>query len=333
MANLLKSIKVNGTSYGIDYDSLANRPVYKDITMGEYLLEETDLEFTVPVDERTGDPTAPVAFAEIEIEPEFDSGDDFILMLDGEEYDCTAMTASFDGSTIYMVVASNNSSIGLQCVKLADGEWGDRIFAVPMDMEGAHTVSIQKCIKDIKIIDRELLGLYRLQTGPYAKLNKGLGTTDLIGGILAFEDGTLDLITRVSVLENSFIAAIYGSENCITYNPASGYLISTTSEDNTFDVTDSLSTSTNYESDDFIGSALVAGSGDPVLISGAAQSDTVWSLTALEQYLYDAEGIVVHDFSLGPVTLDTSTGEFTCNNGVVAEEIVNKVDSDSATLK
>ncbi len=56
--------------------------------------------------------------------------------------------------------------------------------------------------------------------------------------------------------------------------------------------------------------------GKPVMIVYAEASGTVWSLYAAEKYMYAEDGTtVVHDFSLGPVLFDSSTGAFTVNNG------------------
>ncbi len=325
MANLLKGLKVNGTSYGIDYESLANRPVYKDITMGDYLLEETQLEFAVSGDEGM---SAPYATASIEIEPEFEGEDLFILTVDGEEYDCITQSRVFDGMEIYIIMPASGEMIGIQCVK-QNGEWVERAFILPTDMAGTHTVSIQRYTKEIKTIDREFLGVHTVQsTGMNSfKIDKHIKAFDLIGRII-MGSSMYSMIVRTRVLENGFIDLIMlegGTKNYI-YNPASGYLTLADSGEKTFDVTENLGTSTTYESDDFIGSALVAGDGDPVMICEAEQSDTVWELTAAEPYLYDSEGNIVHDFSLGAVTFDVSTGDFTCNNGV---EEADRVDSPS----
>ncbi len=327
MANLLKGLKVNGTSYGIDYESLANRPVYKDITMGDYLLEETELDFAVPGDEGM---SAPYAVAEIDIEPEFEGEDAFILMVDDKKYECIAQSRAFDNLEIFIIMPASGETIGIQCIK-QNGEWGEKAFVLPTDMEGTHTVSVQKYTKEIKTIDRELLGVHTVQSiGMNSfKIDKHINAFDLVGRII-MGSSMYSMIIRTSVLENGFINLIMmegGAKNYL-YNPASGYLINADSGEKIFDVTENLGTSTTYESDDFIGSALVAGDGDPVMICEAEQSDTVWSLTAAEPYLYDTDGNVVHDFSLGTVTFDVSTGEFTCNNGVEAADEV-----ESAILK
>ncbi len=312
MENVIKGVKVNGTSYGIDYSSLKNRPVYKDITMWDYLLEETQLEFAVPVNPRTGEPAAPFATAELDISPEFDAGDTFILTVDGEEYEVTAQVMQPTSDVTIYIIADASAETGAQWSVNQDGTQGG--FIVPETMTGTHTVSIQRYTKDVKTLDREFLGLFNLADELVTKIEKDLGLTDFVGSVFNIEDSVCVLVTQASRLENGFISIVnLDFEEPYTYNPTSGYLLATGSAGITFDVSETLDDIDSYKDSAFQGLALVYGEGEPVIIYQASKNDSIWNLTAAEQYLRDADGNIVHDFSEGAIGLDTSTGEWTLN--------------------
>ncbi len=309
MGNVIKGVKVNGASYGIDYDSLANRPVYKDVTLGDFLLVETELTSL-----ESKDSSRPFAIADVDIQEEIDAGDTFIMALDGVEYECRGYVQEEEDSMVYAVVAEYNTTpLYVEWYKTADGEWQTGTLNMIVSTAGDHTISIRRYTKELKLLDREFLGVYKMAIAPFTEIEKELGLPDLTGSILFANGSYSALITAAEPLDNGFISVFAGTNMNATYNPASGYLLTAESQGNTFDVTQTLDTDESYTSTSFVGSALVVGDGDPVIIYGTSKSGNVWSLNAAEQYLKDAEGNIVHDFSAGPVTVDVSTGEFTLN--------------------
>ncbi len=323
MGNVIKGVKVNGASYGIDYSSLENRPVYKDVTMGDFLLEETQLELATETildpSGKTGGSVSPYATAAIDIKAEVEEGDTFIMTINGDEHECSAHKMEQEDYTLYGIgIEEGLYPISVQWRKTSDGTW-EGYMSVPSSMAGTYTVSIQRYTKDIKTLDREFFGLFNLADAPVTKIEKNLGLTDLVGSILSYEDYICLLVTGASRLDNGFVG-VMNAEDPFTYNPASGYLLSVESEGNTFDTSEALSDSDSYTSSSFVGSALVYGEGEPVIIYNASQNDTIWKLYAAEQYLRDADGNIVHDFSEGAIQLDTSTGEWTLNGTDVVGE-------------
>ncbi len=315
MANLLKGLKVNGTSYGIDYDSLANRPVYKDVTLGDYLLEETEL---TPIESKSS-----LAIANVDIQKEITAGDTFIMTFDGVEYECKGYVEEGSDSTVFAVAAEyTNTPLYVEWYKTTDGEWQTGTLNAIVSTEGDYTLSIREYTKELKVLDKELLGVYKLAIAPFTEIEKELGLLDFTGSILFSEGSYSALITAAEPLDNGFINVFAGNDMNCTYNPASGYLLLTDSQGNTFDVTQTLDTDESYTSTSFVGSALVAGDGDPVIIYGTSKSGNVWSLRAAEQYLKDADGNIVHDFSVGALTVDVSTGEYTFNGTSSSGEVL-----------
>ncbi len=315
MANLIKSIKVNGTSYVIDYDSLANRPVYKDITMGDFLLEETQLELVTETildpSGKTGGSVSPFATAAIDIQAEVEEGDTFITTINGDKHEWSAQKIEQEDYTLYRI-GDDLGIIFVQWRKASDGTWEEGYMSVPSPMAGTYTVSIQRYTKDIKTLDREFFGLFNLAGALPTKIEKNLGLTDFVGSVFNLAGSGCMLVMGAFRLENGFIG-VPTIDTTFTYNPASGYLLSAESEGNTFDTSEALSDSDSYTSSSFKGSALVYGEGDPVIIYNASQNNSIWNLRAVEQYLRDADGNIVHDFSEGTIQLDTSTGEWTLN--------------------
>ncbi len=306
MENVIKGVKVNGTSYGIDYDSLANRPVYKDITMGEYLIEETTLSFA---NYKGGG-----LIASIDIEEGIEDGDRFIVTVDGTEYECESMTQENSAGTLYAIGSTEVSLTWSSNSKSGGWYTGEfRIFITKTSdiavEDGDHLVSVRHYSKDIKTLDREYFGLFNLAAAPITKIEKNLGLTDLVGSVLSREDYICLLVTGASRLDNGFVGVMNAGDP-FTYNPVSGYILAMESEGNTFDTSEALAESDSYESSSFVGSALVYGDGDPVIIYFAYQNDSIWNLRAAEPYLRDADGTIVHDFSSEPIQLNISTGEW-----------------------
>ncbi len=313
MGNVIKSVKVNGTSYGIDYDALENRPVYKNVTLGDYLVEETTVSFTVSED-------FPGLTATIEIQGAIEDGDRFIVTVDDTEYECDSFVFESTRGQSYMI---GNAGVRVQWGSEGIGEFSivnTKTRRIELE-DGDHQVSIRHYSKDVRRLDREFFGLFNLDESSYVRIEKNLSVTDLAGSILRQEDYICLLITGASSLQNGFIN-VMNAGNPFTYNPASGYLLAVESEDNIFDASETVEDSDSYTRTSFVGSALVYGDGEPVSICSASKSGSFWSLEAAESYLRDADGNIVHDFTSEPIQFDTSTGGFILSGDPTQEQAI-----------
>ncbi len=309
MANLIKSVKVNGTQYGIDYESLENKPIYKNVTLGEYLLPET--EITAP------DTDEPVS---INIQSEIEKGETLLFMLDGEECECIGYVEDYSdpklgsvniGFSCFIPAAGENQSISLWWSKTGES-WDGGSITFPPHMAGTHTVSLRRYSKEIKKLDSDFLGCLNATSDESTITHeKNLKTTDLIGNILKMGFDCY-FIVGAGKLSNGFIGLMSTANGSpLTYNPFSGMIGLVAPNAAIFDVTQTYEND-NYTEDSFEGSALVYGDGDPVMVVWAHELSSVgvWQLGIAEDYMYDADGEVVHN-AYDPIRFDPSTGTFT----------------------
>ncbi len=308
MANLIKSVKVNGTQYGIDYESLENLPFYKNVTDGDYILEETSVEIA--------------DYGLLDIQETFDPGQKFIVTFDGVEYEAHSWIYEHTHySIVFMINQFSSATIDWNYDPDSDSYGTGTISIDSDDMIGTHTISIRKCVEELEKIDRVYLGEYYIDVDGVAYIDAGLECFDFLGSTFC-ETSSGSSHPYHYLCTGAQVSNIYGFVNFyisdawnMVYNPSSGACvhISYDPSNNVYDVSEIQSTSTTYSAEIFNGAALVYGDGDPVIawnVYRNSSNSNIWELYTAERYLKNSSGEVVHDMLVSPILFNVSTGVF-----------------------
>lgn len=121
MENLIKGIKVNGTTYQIDYPSTANRPFGQPVRETILPLQEN---FELPLANGPAEANFPI---------DIEANKEYIVTWDGTEYVCSA---SVDG-TAYVLANDNAFAIRIQPA----GDTAADIYI--QGQAGTHSVKIE----------------------------------------------------------------------------------------------------------------------------------------------------------------------------------------------
>ncbi len=313
MANLIKSVKVNGIQYGIDYESLENLPFYNNVTLGEYILPETEIEIS-----------GSAGTVDVDIQVAIENRETLLLTIDGEEYVGIGTAQVEDdtnvGYSCDFLINAAGSMISIHWYQ-ENGTWATghiRYESLHLAMLGTHMISLRRYSKDTKRLDRVFLGCIEVAL-PATPYSKNLKAIDLIGSIVKMGSECTTIIDAINK-DNRFISLRCRQLEC-TYNPFSGFIFLGGSRGDTIDVAQQTQNVPDELTENvFLGNALVYGDGDPVMVVEAYEdSDGVWGLFAAEDCLYNTDGELAHDFTSGPITFDPSTGTFTLNGGVSDE--------------
>ncbi len=247
-------------------------------------------------------------------------GGTYIVTFDGVDYTCQAWQYN-NGYNIFL-------GNGALVTWMEDAPDTDEPFAVGCYSYGSinfefyvsngsvsHQISIQKVTETatIKLLDFDLLHrVIEFGQNSFAFIGAGLSPADFIGAVVKYEEGA-EMIGACFGQGNGFYYCI-GAEDTYTYNPASGYFAYVSyCSGNAFDVSQPLDASATYSTDMFEGSALSYNGGDPVIAMNVDQTGSQLCIYAVEPVLKDQVGNVVHDFSMGPIYFDSSTGAFMLN--------------------
>ncbi len=244
-------------------------------------------------------------------------GGTYIVTFDGVDYTCRAW--QYNGH--YSVFLGNGALVSW----MEDVPDTNEPFAVGSYTYGqvnfefyvsdgsvSHQISIQKVTETatIKLLDFDLIHrVIEFGQDSFAFIGARLTPADFIGAVVKYEEGA-EMILACFGQGNGFYYCV-GAEDTYTYNPASGYLAYVSyCSGNAFDVSQPLDASATYSTDMFEGAALSYNGGDPVIAMNVYQSGSQFYIYAVEPVLKDQVGNVVHDFSMGPIYFDSSTGVF-----------------------
>ncbi len=252
--NLIKGVRVNGTDYKIDYESLENRPFYKILTPGVFILPETTVTLVSTNEAGYIGLENPIPLADVaEIAP----GDKFRITLDGTPYMCTAeiqngnaLITQDDGFNARIFISPSFDSSGFGLEGIFSG-----------DAEGSHTLSVQKVTQALKVLDPELSKpIITMPAGGSAVfLETDLTLPDFVNGVI-FNRDYAETIASAALNHDTGFFQIVGFDYQALYNPASGALFFGNFSENpmtTYNVSIPLGEGETYTEQIFLGSALV----------------------------------------------------------------------------
>ncbi len=325
MPDTIQSIKVNGTSYRIDYESLENLPSSNTATPGDYLLEETSLSSIInghagmnpgiEADVATGDwLRVVVAFTNGSRSDTSDTIDMY----------CEAAA----DNTGYTEFHASGSGASLEWSK-TDGSYGQLTLShsgiVPVSdgrstTAATLTLSVRKLAKDVKTMDPYQTG--PVLVGEAGNIGAGLSAVDLARAV--YKNTTAGIIIPVTMSRAGSngvcFAGMADESTVVLYNPNTGAYaqvdISVASMNlayATYDVTaSSLSAGETQTEATFVGSLLTSGAGRPSMIisatsDGAGDGQNTWTLGLAESFLLDADGLIA---GLDSIQFAESTGTF-----------------------
>lgn len=321
MPDTIQSIKVNGTSYKIDYETLENRPCYHEEALGEVLLDNVTI---------TGEEAWEITASPLEAD--VTAGEWLRFTFDGTAMDLCCDVID-DGTTI-TYVASGDAV--LRWTKTG-GTYGNLTIQHP-DIAGGNTyvVSLRRLEKESKVLDGELgtpVFPAARDVGMVAWAPKGLTARECAAGVWsdrtigAAEDKVLYYpIPEVVGAPNGvvIIGEVFSNATVTSglwYNPNTGACVSCTNlslsdgyECTTYDITEGATAGT-YTKQSFVGSLIKSGTGTPGMITDAESNNAgsgqnKWTLYTAEPVVYDGNGDAAIT-QLGSLTFRESTGQFT----------------------